>query len=90
MPIKALNEAGFDQIPTGSIEYDFDSLQRLAEYSAEHIDKKHLLGFMQTTWAPVLPHWKYMLDKGNEATKEAIAAYTSKLAELKNKAICKQ
>ena len=83
MPIKALNEAGFDQIPTGSIEYDFDSLQRLAEYSAEHIDKKHLLGFMQTTWAPVLPHWKYMLDKGNEATKEAIAAYNSKLAELK-------
>ena len=83
MPIKALNEAGFDQIPTGSIEYDFDSLQRLAEYSAEHIDKKHLLGFMQTTWAPVLPHWKYMLDKGNEATKEAISAYNSKLAELK-------
>ena len=75
MPIDVLEKAGFDQIPTASIEYDRDSLQRLVEYTVEHVSPEHLLGYMQTTWAPVLPDWKYMLDYGNEATKEATEIY---------------
>ena len=75
MPIDALERAGFDQLPTGSIEYDHDCLPRLAEYCADHISREHLIGFMQTTWAPCLPDWQYMLDKGNDATRDAINAY---------------
>lgn len=79
MPIDVLEKAGFDQLPTGSVEYDFDSLARLAEYSAEHISKEHLLGFMQTTWAPCLNEWQHMLDKGNAATADAVAAFKAKI-----------
>lgn len=78
MPIGVLEEAGFDQIPTASVEYDYDSLEKLCEYSLEHVSPEHLLGFMQTTWEPVMPHWKYMLDKGNSAIADAICAYNKK------------
>jgi len=78
MPIDVLEKAGFDQLPTGSIEYDYDCLPKLVDYCTDHISKEHLLGFMQTTWAPVLPHWKHMLDKGNTATADAIKVYSEK------------
>ena len=78
MPLKVLDEAGFDQLPTASVEYDFDSLEKLAEYCAENLSPEHLLGFMQTTWAPCLPDWQYMLDKGCDATADAIRAYEKK------------
>ena len=78
MPIDILEGAGFDQLPTGSVEYDTDSLARLAEYCADHVSKKHLLGFMQTTWTPCLAEWQNMLDLGNAATADAIEAYGKK------------
>ena len=79
MPIDVLEKAGFDQLPTGSIEYDFDCMPKLVDYCTDHISKEHLLGFMQTTWAPIMDHWKYMLDKGNAATMDGIKVYEEKL-----------
>ena len=55
MPIDVLEKAGFDQLPTGSIEYVDACLPNLVDYCTDHISKEHLLGFMQTTWSPVLP-----------------------------------
>ena len=75
MPLEVLDKAGFDQIPTGSIEYKDDCLPKLVDYSLDHISSEHLLGFMQTTWAPVLPDWQYMLDKGNAAMDTAREVY---------------
>lgn len=75
MPIDVLEKAGFDQLPTGSVEYEMDCLPKLVDYCTDHISPEHLLGFMQTTWAPVLPKWKDMLDKGNEATRAAREVY---------------
>ena len=40
-----------------------------------HVRCKHIIGFMQTARAPCLPEWQYMLDSGNEATRDAISAY---------------
>ena len=78
MPIDVLEKAGFDQLPTGSIEYDFDCMPKLVDYCTDHISKEHLLGFMQTTWAPIMDQWKYMLDKGNAATMDGIKVYEEK------------
>ena len=59
----------------GSVEYNLDCLPKLVEYCTEHISKEHLLGFMQTTWEPVMEKWQKILNDGNEATAEAIRVY---------------
>lgn len=74
-PLDILEKAGFDQLPTGSVEYEQDCLPKLVDYCTAHISKEHLLGFMQTTWAPMMPKWQDMLDKGNAATKSAREVY---------------
>lgn len=62
-PITILEKAGFDQLPTGSIEYFKENFELLVEYCKENISDKHLLGFMQTTWEPVMPEWEeYLID----------------------------
>ena len=78
MPLDVLEAAGFDQLPTGSVEYELDCLPKLVDYCVDHISKEHLLGFMQTTWAPVMSKWQKLLDDGNDATKEAIKVYNEK------------
>jgi len=49
-----LNDAGFDQIPTGSNWSLADNFSQLAAYCKENIDEKYLLGMMQTPWFPTL------------------------------------
>lgn len=62
-PIDILEDAGFDQLPTGSIEYYKENFELLVKYSKESISDNHLLGFMQTTWESVTPEWKeYLID----------------------------
>ena len=78
MPLDVLEAAGFDQLPTGSVEYELDCLPKLVDYCVDHISKEHLLGFMQTTWAPVMSKWQKLLDDGNDATEEAIKVYNEK------------
>lgn len=48
-------------------------------FTPNELSKEHLLGFMQTTWAPCLNEWQHMLDKGNAATADAIAAFKAKI-----------
>ena len=52
-PLDIFEKHGYDQLPTGSIEYFEDNLEGMAAYCKERISKEHLLGFMQTTWASV-------------------------------------
>ena len=62
-PIKILESAGFDQLPTGSIEYYRENFELLVKYCKENISDKHLLGFMQTTWESVTPEWQEYLNQ---------------------------
>lgn len=51
---KALNEHGYDQVPTGSnwsCESNFDSTVELGKRT---LDARNLLGYMQTVWKPTL------------------------------------
>ena len=70
-PIDILESAGFDQLPTGSIEYYKENFELLVKYSKESISDEHLLGFMQTTWESVTPEWKEYLIDSTEPIKAA-------------------
>ena len=78
MPLDLFEKAGFDQMPTGSIEYKYDCLPKLVDYCKSHISKEHLLGFMQTTWEPMMPKWQDYLDRGNTALAEAKRVFDEK------------
>ena len=56
-PFELFEEAGFDQLPTGSMEYYEENFENLVKYCKETISDKHLLGFMQTTWESVTPEY---------------------------------
>lgn len=55
-----LSEAGYDQIPTGSIFSKPDNMEGLVRYCTEHIDPSRLLGFMQTGWERTDPAWMHI------------------------------
>lgn len=70
-PIDILEAAGFDQLPTGSIEYFEENFELLVKYCKENISDEHLLGFMQTTWESVTPEWQQYLNHSTEPVKAA-------------------
>ena len=74
-PLLLLDQAGFDQLPTGSVDFDKDALPLLADYCKKRLNKDRLLGFMQTTWDPVLPDWQEELSEGARRLQEARAIY---------------
>lgn len=70
-PLDILEEAGFDQLPAGSIEYFEENFELLVKYCKENISDEHLLGFMQTTWESVTPEWQKYLNRSTEPVKAA-------------------
>ena len=70
-PLLLLDQAGFDQMPTGCVIFDKDALPLLAAYCKKRLTPSRLLGFMQTTWDPVLPDWMEELREGNRRLSEA-------------------
>ena len=75
MPFDVFEKAGFDQMPAGSCCYHEECLPMLVDYCTEHISAEHLLGFMQTTWEPLMEKWQKDLDCGNRAVKAARETY---------------
>jgi hypothetical protein len=47
----------------------------LVDYSLDNISGEHLLGFMQTTWEPLMSKWQKDLDCGNRAVLAARETY---------------
>jgi hypothetical protein len=50
----ALEEHGYDQIPTGSNWSTPENFSRTVAFCREHIAPERLLGFLQTVWKPTL------------------------------------
>ena len=50
----ALEQGGFEQVPTGSVWSRRDNFEKIAEYAAAHLDKSLLSGMMQTVWRPMM------------------------------------
>ncbi len=70
-PFDILEANGFDQMPAGSVEYHKENMDLLVKYCKEHISGDHLLGFIQTTWAAVLPDSLGKLFDGSDALASA-------------------
>ena len=70
-PLLLLDQAGFDQMPTGSVDFDKDALPLLVAYCKKRLTPSRLFGFMQTTWDPVLPDWQEELSEGARRLEEA-------------------
>lgn len=70
-PIDILNDAGFDLLPTGSVEYFNENFELLVKYCKDSIADSHLLGFMQTTWESVTPEWQNYLIDSTKTVKTA-------------------
>lgn len=67
--------AGFDQIPTGSNWARPDNCSRLVEFCRPRISDEHLLGFMQTPWAPTLREIAKTHNGAVEDLQKAITQY---------------
>ncbi len=52
---RALEEHGYDQLPTGSVWADPDNLKALTRYCMENVSPEHWLGMMQTVWEHIEP-----------------------------------
>ena len=50
-----LDERGYDQIPTASTFFEAENLLATVRFAKERLNADHLLGFMQSTWLPLLP-----------------------------------
>ena len=74
-PLKALSEAGFDLFPGGSLEYEDDNFTSLAAYCKNEVAHERILGFLQTTWEPVIPEWRDMLRRSAKTVGEARAMW---------------
>jgi len=49
-----LNEHGYDQVPTGANWTNSLSFGLTVQYCRKHLDPRHLLGFLQSVWMPML------------------------------------
>ena len=70
-----LEEAGFDQIPTGSGWALAENFPLTVEYCGERIAPERLLGYMQSVWNPTMREARQRHDISVAAMKQAIGVY---------------
>lgn len=68
-----LDEAGFDQVPCGSVWGVPDNFQTTASYCHRRFDHSHLKGFLMANWARTLPRYREMASRSFDAMAEAIS-----------------
>jgi len=51
-----LDDAGLDQIPTGSTFFEEDNLIETVRFVKARVNPEKVHGFLQSTWLPLLPH----------------------------------
>ncbi|MDP6112447.1 MAG: Tat pathway signal protein [Planctomycetota bacterium] len=70
-----LNEAGFDQVPTGSNHSVHENLEKTVRYCTPRLDENLLLGFLQSVWRLTQECYRDRLFGAIKAVEEAKAAY---------------
>jgi hypothetical protein len=73
-----LDQAGYDQIPTGSNWAAPDNMKALTQYCTAHISDEHLMGFMQTPWCLFDHDHTHVLDQSIEKLGDAITWYNNR------------
>lgn len=69
-------EAGqYDQIPAGSVDVAESNFADTVPWVQQHLPSKRILGFMQTTWRPMLERYRDRFELGVEALAEGKRRY---------------
>ncbi|MBN9187974.1 MAG: hypothetical protein J0I62_05640 [Microbacterium sp.] len=68
-----LQEAGFDQVPTGSVFPPFDNMVGTAEFARDRLDPDRVVGMLNSVWVPPL-----------ESTRDLQMAMIDRLAEARD------
>ena len=77
----ALEEGGFEQVPTGSVWSRRDNFEKIADYAAANMDKSLLCGMMQTVWRPMMANYADRQSMGVATLGETKARYEALIAE---------
>jgi hypothetical protein len=72
---KDLETGGWDQVPAGSVDVDPDNLPNTVTWVQGNLPEAHVLGFMQTTWRPMLEPYRDILELGVAKLAEGKARY---------------
>jgi hypothetical protein len=70
-----LKAGGWDQIPAGSIDVSDSNFPDTIPFAQKHLPKSKVLGFMQTTWRPMLEPYRDRFELGIEAFAEGKRRY---------------
>lgn len=70
-----LMAGGWDQIPAGSIDLEDDNFPDTIPFVQWHLPSSKVLGFMQTTWRPMLEPYRNRFERGIEQMAEARNRY---------------
>jgi hypothetical protein len=69
-------EAGqFDQVPAGSVDVTDDNFPDTVTWVQQHLPSKRIIGFMQTTWRPLLERYRDRFELGVEKLAEGKQRY---------------
>jgi hypothetical protein len=59
-----LAAGGFDQIPTGSTFFHERNFPETVQFAQQHLPEEQVIGFMQTTWRPMLERYRDDQERG--------------------------
>ncbi len=57
---QSLDRAGYDQILTASNWSLPENFRQTVAFARRHLSRRHVLGFLQTTWKPMLPEFRQL------------------------------
>lgn len=69
-----LDKFGYDQIPAASNHSNNENFGMTVDYCQQHIQKQHLLGFLQTPWRPTIEEFRQRHMEAIEQVGAAISA----------------
>jgi hypothetical protein len=70
-----LAAGGWDQVPAGSVDVAPENLPNTVTWVQRHLPRAKVLGFMQTTWRPMLEDYRDMFELGVAKLAEARQRY---------------
>ncbi len=73
-----LQDAGFDQVPTGSVFPPFDNMVGTAEFARDRLDPARLVGMLNSVWVPPLESTRHLQMAMIDRLAEARDAYEGK------------
>ena len=70
-----LKAGGWDQVPAGSVDVAASNFPNTVTWVQQNLPRKNVLGFMQTTWRPMMPAYRPEFELAIEKIAEGRSRY---------------